>query len=238
MSEPVRVERYGSRGELVINRPDDQNRITWDVLSALEGGLVELLDDTSVGSVLLRGSRHLFSAGLDQESLRSVGDPLAVVAVRRRLHACLLDSPKTTVVALEGTAIGGAAALALSCDLVVAGQSAGLWLPEVAIDMVATMNLAILRLKHTEALALELALSARPFVGAELAQRGLAHEVAPDRDVVARARALADGLAGHVGPSVAHTKRLVRALGDVGSAAEYLEWSYARHESTSAGVAR
>ena len=219
----ARIERHGKRGDLILDRPEEANAQTFRMVREARTGLEELIADDAIGAILLRGEGGIFSYGLDLKSLQQEPDQKAVEAERIALHALILDSPKPVIVALEGTCYGAAAALVLSCDLVVTGEGAAICLPEVAIKMLAWINLAVLMLKYGEARALELTLTANEFRGQGLLERGIATEVVPDADVVSRAQKLADRLAGFDGPSLAGTKKLARAIAGTGPAKDYLQ---------------
>jgi enoyl-CoA hydratase/carnithine racemase len=218
---PVRVERHGARGEVVLDRPERRNAQTLDLIEQLTAGVGELVADDDIGAIVIWGEGDHFSFGLDLASLRE-SDPATVSEARIALHASLLDCPKPVVAVAHNISHGGSAALALSCDFVMADETAAFSWPEVAINMVAWMNLAVLRLKFDEARTLEVTLDARPFTAPELLERGLVHRVVPAGDALGAARAFADRLATFDAASISSTKRLARAVAGVDSAEDHL----------------
>ncbi|WP_018467554.1 enoyl-CoA hydratase/isomerase family protein [Calidithermus timidus] len=84
--------------------------------------------DESIGAVLVRGEGGAFSAGGDFELIEEmIGDYDALVRVwkeARDLVYNVINCSKPTVAALEGPAVGAGLAVALLCDITVAGKSA------------------------------------------------------------------------------------------------------------------
>jgi enoyl-CoA hydratase/carnithine racemase len=199
----ARVERHGRRGELVLDREDRTNAMGLRMIRELTAGLRELLADDNIGAIVVRGEGDVLCIGMD-------------------LHAELLDSHKPIVAALCGPAYGGAAALALSCDFLIAAEDAQINLPEVRLSMVAWMNAAVITRRFGSSQALTLALSARDHSADDLLRLKMATAVFPRDEVVEAARARADELASHDPQSLAATKRLVHELAGFESAADAL----------------
>jgi 2-(1,2-epoxy-1,2-dihydrophenyl)acetyl-CoA isomerase len=126
---------------LTLNRPDAGNAITPDVRNRM----IELLEDAS-GSLPVRavvvgaaGHKH-FCTGADLRSGRAQSPPRPEPAPERvageaarmirtgiqRLVSAILDCEKPVLCALNGTAAGGGAQIALACDLIVAADTARL----------------------------------------------------------------------------------------------------------------
>ena len=193
------------------------------MIRELTTGLRELLSDDSIGAIVVRGEGDALCIGMDLGSLKAEEEtPGEVIEARIHLHAELLDSPKPIVVALCGPAYGGAAALALSCDFLIAADDALVNLPEVRLSMVAWMNAAVITRRFGSSKALALALSARDYGADDLLRLGMATAVFPRDEVVEAARARADELASHDPQSLAATKRLVHELAGLESAADAL----------------
>ncbi|MEV7504270.1 enoyl-CoA hydratase-related protein [Streptomyces sp. NPDC093018] len=122
---------------LTLNRPETLNALT----PALRDRLVDLLGqasaDPSVRAVLLTGTGRGFCAGADlrsgtdsrsgadSPSPRIPGDVARTLRTgAQRLIAAVLDCEKPVIAAVNGTAAGLGAHLALACDLVLAAESA------------------------------------------------------------------------------------------------------------------
>ena len=128
--------------EIVLNRPDQRNPI-----SARAGGtrdqilsvLHDAEDDPTIGSVLLRAAGAAFSAGgdLTGNAVReTLEEHTAFLEEADRFHRRLAASPLPVVAAVQGFCLGAALSLAVSCDLVIAGDDARFGLPEGRIGLV------------------------------------------------------------------------------------------------------
>lgn len=114
------------------------NTLTPETISALTQVARDLRMQATVRAVILTGTETFFSAGIDLK-----GAPDRGTLVERR--ALALAGPDLcraweeieaiTIAAIEGYCVGGACALALSCDHRVMGQGAMMRLPEVALGM-------------------------------------------------------------------------------------------------------
>ena len=115
------------------------------------------------------------------------------------------------VVALERYAINGGAALALAGDLLVCGAGAYLQVGEVQIGMAAPKNIAWLALRHGEATAARLCLLGDRLDAQALMRERIATEIVDDDQVVARACALAERIAGFPPQGPSRIKTALRA---------------------------
>ncbi len=211
---PVIIERHDGWAELVLNRPERRNAIEGTLAEAMREALVALNADTSVRVVLLRGAGGAFCSGLDIKAFNTDPPPPWAKTFREswdEVHCLLIESPKVFVGALEKYAINGGAALAIACDLLVAGRSAYLQVGEIQIDMAAPKNVAWLALKHGEAAAARLCFLGDRIDADTMLREHLACEVTDDDQVLARARALAGRIAAFPPNGVPRIKTSLRA---------------------------
>lgn len=201
------AERDGAVLRLTIDRPDAANAITSDVREAMIVALEDAGTDLAVRAVLLAatGSRH-FCTGADLRATRPApvaGDVGATLrAGAQRLIAAVLDCPKPVVAAVNGTAAGLGANLALACDLVVAGESARFIQIFVRRGIVPDAGSAFLLPRLVGlAKAKELVLFGDDLAAAEALAVGLVNRVVSDGEVLAAASDWATRLA--EGPTVA-----------------------------------
>ena len=194
------TERHGTRGEIVLNRPQRRNALSRALVEGARAGLAEFIADDGIEVILIRGADDTFCAGMDMKAQREQPRPAWLDGfdeVWAALHGDIYHCPKPIVGALQGFAVGGGAALAFACDVLIAGESAQLQLIEVSIGMPAPVTLAWLDLKFGRAITLELALSSDRDGARELLERGLVARVEPDDRLLEEARAYADHLAVH-----------------------------------------
>lgn len=196
---PVILERHDGWVEIVLNRPARRNALIAPLASAVTAALATLAADPAVAAVILRGAEGYFCAGVDLKALQADPPPPwrdTQGAEFRRMHLAFYHFPKPVIGALEGFGINAGAALALACDVLVAGAGAFLQVGELQQGSPIPMNAAWLRIKTTEVVAARLAFYADRIRGDELVRLGLAAEAVADDQVLARCRELARRIAG------------------------------------------
>ncbi len=144
------MERYAAYKNLTFSQHDGVLTVTLapsTPLNAINGPLhTELANvfadvalDQSVDAVVLTGEGEAFCGGADLRWLRDMtpAERDVVFAEGRRIVLDLLEIPQPTIAAIEGSAIGLGATIALFCDVKIAGESARLADPHVRIGVVA-----------------------------------------------------------------------------------------------------
>ncbi|OIJ69888.1 enoyl-CoA hydratase/isomerase family protein [Streptomyces mangrovisoli] len=126
----VRHEVLGPVVRITLDRPEALNALT----PAQRERVIELLGDASADpaarAVVLTGTGRGFCAGADLRGAPASGERVAGDVARtlrlgaQRLVAAVLDCEKPVIAAVNGTAAGLGAHLALACDLVLAAESA------------------------------------------------------------------------------------------------------------------
>ncbi|MDY7102293.1 MAG: enoyl-CoA hydratase-related protein [Actinomycetota bacterium] len=119
----VRVVSHGGWGELVLANPDRRNALVPEIAAGLADGL-ERLEVDGCAALVIRGEGATFCAGLDL-AMVAEGVPPAMREQWADLHRRLYRTGIVTIAALEGWAVNAGAALALACDLLVAGRGPG-----------------------------------------------------------------------------------------------------------------
>jgi len=134
------VRRHeGHVAEIVLNRPRAMNAISTSLGRALVAACAAISADTSVRAVVLGGAPgRAFCAGADLKERAAMTDEqiLGQREVIRALYGAVRELPQPSVAAVHGFALGGGCELALSCDLIVADETAVFGLPEVTVGLV------------------------------------------------------------------------------------------------------
>lgn len=193
----VLVERVGARAEIILNRPERKNAVVQSMAVALGEAFADVGADESLRAVVLRGAGGAFCSGID---LKVAGSDLRAepITAWAAVHAARYRCPQPVVVALERFAINAGAALALSGDFTVMGETAFLQVSEMAMGVGAPMCQAWLHLKgHSAVTADRLMLAADRVGAAEALGLGVVAEVVPDDQVVTRATEVADRIASY-----------------------------------------
>ena len=226
----VQIERHDGWAELVLNRPERKNAIEGTLAEAMREALVSLNADEGIRAVVLRGAGGAFCSGLDVKAFNAEPAPAWAGTFRAtwdEVHCLLIESPKVFVGALERYAINGGAALAIACDLLVAGRSAFLQVGEIQLGMAAPKNIAWLVLKHGEAAAARLCFLGERLGAEAMLRERLASEVVDDDQVVAQACAVAARIAAFPPAGVPRIKTSIRAAAAGMRARDWFEYAAA-----------
>lgn len=180
----VLVERSGKRATLRINREEQRNALSNEVLAGLREGLRIVKSDSSVRVVVLAGAGdRAFCAGGD---LRQMGDappdPFESHIGRSQLAGLfrdLWDLGKPTVARVPGYALAGGFGLAAACDFVVASEKAVFGVPEVNIGLWPYMITAPLLIAMQPKQVLKLMMTGERIDAAEGQRLGFVTEVVP-----------------------------------------------------------
>jgi enoyl-CoA hydratase len=207
-SEEVLVERDGRVLVVTLNRPDARNAVNRALAEGVAGALDELdsSDDLSVG--VITGAGGGFCAGMDLKAF--VRGEVPFIGDRGFAGIAQRGSAKPLIAAVEGFAVAGGLEVALACDLIVAGRSAKLGIPEVKRSLVAAGG-ALLRLPRRlpEGVAMEMALTGDPITADRAASFGLVNRVADDGDALDVALELARAIAANGPLALAATKKVM-----------------------------
>ena len=214
MAGEVLIEVNDGVGEVILNRPKRKNAITGPLGIALAACMNEASERDDVRVVLLRGADGAFCSGLDLGEFNA--DPAPdwlpdFQNIWRSAHKAIFNCRKPVISALERYAINGGAALALACDLLMAGNKAFVQVGEVQIGMAAPYNMAWLSLRHSEQVMARVALIGDRMDGPQLVELGLAISTCEDENVLGEARALAARLAGYPEGGLVRIKAGLRA---------------------------
>jgi len=132
----VLVEHDGAVAVVLLNRPRQLNALSDELMDELVARLQALDADDAVRCVVLGGSERAFAAGADiGELARST--PIGLYYQRRVERWDAIRSLwKPLVAAVSGFCLGGGCELAMSCDLIVASETAVFGQPETGLGII------------------------------------------------------------------------------------------------------
>lgn len=137
----IKVVRREATAEVTLARPEARNALNGPLMEELTEAARLLRLRTDVLAVILTGTESYFSAGADLAASQARAAAPTVMETRRAIMAgpdlCKAwdEIEAVTIAAIEGYCIGGASALAVSCDFRVMGAGAYMRLPEVPLGM-------------------------------------------------------------------------------------------------------
>jgi enoyl-CoA hydratase len=208
----VLTEIRGRVGIVTLNRPQAMNAFNNLMLGELFDALEEFDRDEKVGAMIITGNEKAFAAGADIKEMAE-SSPFGMIKQGRvekwdRIRAI----KKVVIAAVSGWALGGGCELSLSCDMIIASESAKFGQPEVTIGIIpgagGTQRLARLLGKQ---LAMEMVINNRHLTAAEALQFGLANRVVPVEGYLDAAVAFAGEIASRAPLAVRMAKDSVNA---------------------------
>ena len=132
--------------------------------------------------VLASGIADMFCAGLDLDIILG-SDDATIRDFLNRLYVELWDVQrnmgKPTIAAVDGAARGGGMTLAISCDMIIAGEAASFGYPEINLALPPAIHFAHLHRIVGRYRAFDLLFTARTFDAHEALNLGLASRVVP-----------------------------------------------------------
>jgi enoyl-CoA hydratase/carnithine racemase len=207
-SSRTAVEQRGA--VTVVRMQHEDNRLHPELLGALEAVLDEVESGEEPGALVLTGSGKFFSNGLDLEYMAA--NPQDAERTLARVHALLgrvLGLEVPTVAAVGGHAFAAGAMLVLACDQAVMRADRGFFcLPEADLGLPFTPGMSgLITARLSPPVAHEAMVTARRYGGPDALAAGIVAEVAPADEVLERAVARADALAGKPREALAAIKR-------------------------------
>lgn len=216
----VRVERHGDHvAELVLDRPEALNAVSTELARDLAAATTELAGAPWVRAVVVSSSNEkAFCVGADLKERNGLSDAelFAQRPVNRAAYRGVLDLPMPTVAAVQGYALGGGFEIALSCDLVLADETAVVGLPEVSVGVIpGGGGTQLLTRRMGWSRAADLVFTARRLGADEALAHGCVDRVVPAGRARDAALELARTIAAHSPVGLRQAKRAMRQGLDV-----------------------
>jgi enoyl-CoA hydratase len=213
-NDNFRIELHGRVAEVIFG-PAGGVPVTDAIGHALLANIWPVLDRSDqVSVILVRSEGRAFSAGgaisLVEDMLANGRTRLRVLREARAIVQNMIDCDKPIVSAINGAAVGAGLAVALLADVSIAAENAKLIDGHTKLGVAAGDHAAVIwPLLCGIAKAKYYLLTCDAVTGAEAERIGLVSLVAPDDQLLARAREVADRLAQGSPTALAFTKRTI-----------------------------
>jgi enoyl-CoA hydratase len=174
----VRVERDEPIAVVLLNRPEQLNALSGQLMDELVATLQELDSDEAIRCIVLGGNERAFAAGADIGELAE-GTPVSMYLDRRIDRWDAIRALRTPLVAaVSGYCLGGGCELAMTCDLIVASESARFGQPEINLGVLPGAG-GTQRLTRAvgKAVSMDMILTGRMITADEARQLGLVARV-------------------------------------------------------------
>ena len=202
--DAVLTEVDGNVLLITLNRPRARNAINSAIGQGLLAAVTRLDDEPALRVGVLAGNGPTFCAGMDLKEFAATGVPRGLFEFLGR------GSTKPLIAAVEGHVLGGGLELALTCDLIAAGEDATFGIPEAKVGLLAAGG-ALIRLPRRlpPAVAMELALTGEAISATDAHAHGLVNRVAPQGQALAAARTLAAAISVNAPLSLIASKAII-----------------------------
>ncbi len=212
--ETVNLDVRDGAARIELNRPERMNAWNRQFGADLHDAIRACAADDAVRAVAITGAGRAFSSGADLKEgfdLDAGGAPDVRSVLEQVYHPIMTTirhMPKPVIAAVNGPAVGIGCSMALSCDLIVASESAYFLLAFVNIGLVPDGGSSLFipaRAGFTR--AAEMALLGERIPARRAAEWNLINRAWPDDEFEERAGELVARLAGGPTRSFAGTKR-------------------------------
>jgi enoyl-CoA hydratase len=194
----VLVERQPAQRTAIVrlNRPKQLNALNGAVMDALCNALEELDREDEVRAIVVTGNERAFAAGADIGEMAGAGAIEMLRTNRIGQWDRIRRVGKPVIAAVSGWCLGGGCELAMTLDLIVAGEGAKFGQPEIKIGVIPGAG-GTQRLTRAigKSRAMEMILTGEPISAADAERAGLVARVVPDELVVEDALTLAATIA-------------------------------------------
>jgi len=208
----ILVEQRGRVGWITLNRPEALNALNSTLVRELADAAAAFDADEGVGCIVLTGSERAFAAGADIKEMAdktpremSMDNPFVGLEELSRVRT-------PVVAAVAGFALGGGCELAMTCDVILAADTATFGQPEINLGVIPGLG-GTQRLPRAIGYykAAELVLTGRTMGAAEAERAGLVSRVVPAGELLDEAAAVAETIATKSLPVVYAAKEALRA---------------------------
>jgi cyclohexa-1,5-dienecarbonyl-CoA hydratase len=149
------------------------------MMDELTSAFAEVESLPAISMIVLSGAGKCFSTGVDV----AAHTPDNIDSMLQKFHAVIravLNTRKITLAVVHGNCLGGAAELAMVCDVVITTHSATWGFPEIKLGCFPPVAAAVLGAVVGQKRAADLILTGRSITGLEAAEIGLASISGPD----------------------------------------------------------
>jgi len=196
---------------LTLNRPKALNALSDSLMTELTAKLKECEADAGIRAMVITGQGKAFAAGADIKEMSSRETYAAVNEIDMLAHWSGVSSiRKPIIAAVNGFALGGGCELAMSCDILLAGESAQFGQPEILLGTIPGVG-GTQRLTRAvgKSKAMEWVLTGDRLKAAEAERAGLVSRVVPDDQLLDEAVKLGAKIAKMSAPVAAMAKDCV-----------------------------
>ncbi len=134
--ENIWVEREGAIAMVTLNRPKQLNALASFLVKELSTAMEALDQDPEIRVIILTGGEKVFAAGADIKEMADAGPFDDRLQERLVFRDRINKISKPIVAAVSGYALGGGCELAMTCDIIIASETARFGQPEINLGTI------------------------------------------------------------------------------------------------------
>lgn len=194
--EHLLVEKDGAVGIITLHRPQQLNALSYALVKELSLAMEAFDQDEEIRAIVLTGGEKVFAAGAD------IKEMVDATPFDKRLQSRLVFRDKINriskpiIAAVSGYALGGGCELAMTCDIIIASETARFGQPEINIGVIpgsgGTQRLTRIIGKHR---AMGMVLTGEHLSALEAERCGLVNKVVPVELLLEEAKSIAKKIA-------------------------------------------
>lgn len=171
---------------LTLNRPDQFNALSDELLTALQQALDAIAQDDTVRCVVLAANGRAFCAGHDLKQMRANADQSYyqdLFARCGRVMQSIVKLPVPVIAKVQGTATAAGCQLVASCDLAVAADTAKFAVSGINVGLFCSTPAVALSRNVSPKKAFEMLVTGRFISAAQALDNGLINQVVPAQEL-------------------------------------------------------
>ena len=195
---------------LTLNRPDQFNALSGELLDQLQAALDGIAQDTSVRVVIIAARGRGFCAGHDLKEIRALGTQKRIQGLFEKcskVMTSIVALPQPVIAKVHATATAAGCQLVAQCDLAVAADSAKFAVSGVNFGLFCSTPSVALARNVSRKQAMEMLLTGEFIDAATAKAYGLVNRVVAPADLDAEVAKLASTIAAKPPQAVASGKR-------------------------------
>ena len=208
--QTIIVETKGRVGIVRLNRPNALNALNAQVIEELATALDGFEADDGIGCIVITGNEKAFAAGADIKEMQSKTYMSAFKEDFITRWYRVANVRKPIVAAVAGFALGGGCELAMTCDIIIAADTAKFGQPEIKLGVMPGAGGTQRLIRQVgKAKAMEMCLTGRMMDAAEAERASLVARVVPAASLMDEALRTAETIAAMSLPIAMMTKETV-----------------------------
>lgn len=208
--EMILIETRGRVGLITLNRPQVMNALNNQLMREAMDVLEAFDKNDTIGAMVITGNEKAFAAGADIKEMMNKSIQQMMDTDHIAVFGRIRSIRKPVIAAVSGWVLGGGCEIAMSCDMIVASESAMFGQPEITIGVIPGAG-GTQRLTYAvgKALAMEMILNNRMLSAQEALQHGLVNRVVPVDAYLDEALKLAEEIASRAPLAVRAAKKMI-----------------------------